>query len=277
MRVRGGGGAALITMRPLYVLLLAEHVEGELLHLGGDPKFSVGRLLNMRNPFAMTKKQKQGECVYCGTFGPITRDHVPPKCLFGSPPPRDLLTVPSCRECNGGASKDDEYFRLMLASQRDVGEHPDAQAVLPDAYRALAMPQKRGFLGAFLRGQGPIDIMSPTGLYLGTETGYEVDLARLSRVAERVAKGLFYIERKRRLASGTRSLCMSERTLERMDAETKRMFEQGVLPPLLAVEPVSIARGVLIYRVSFPPDDANASTWILTFYGKVSFLVVTVS
>jgi len=53
-------------------------------------------------------------CVYCGqTELKLTRDHVPPKCLFQRPRPK-LITVPACHACNDAFKLDDEYFRAAV-------------------------------------------------------------------------------------------------------------------------------------------------------------------
>lgn len=53
-------------------------------------------------------------CVYCGALA-TTRDHVPPRLLLERPFPPNLRTVPSCLDCNRGASKDEEYFLALIA------------------------------------------------------------------------------------------------------------------------------------------------------------------
>ena len=35
-------------------------------------------------------------CVYCGSTGPLTDDHVPPKVIFTEPRSSNLITVPAC-------------------------------------------------------------------------------------------------------------------------------------------------------------------------------------
>jgi hypothetical protein len=56
-------------------------------------------------------------CAYCGAPSPETRDHIPPRGVFPSPRPGDLITVPSCRPCNQGASARDERFLAYLSIQ----------------------------------------------------------------------------------------------------------------------------------------------------------------
>jgi hypothetical protein len=69
------------------------------------------------------KKRKIGQCVHCGRTDYISDDHLPPQSLFPAPRPNNLITVPSCDGCNGGSSKDDEYFRLWLVSRENTKGH----------------------------------------------------------------------------------------------------------------------------------------------------------
>jgi hypothetical protein len=58
-------------------------------------------------------------CVYCGADA-TTKDHVVPRCFLEKPFPPNLLTVPSCRKCNLGYSKDEEYFLAVMAQTGSV-------------------------------------------------------------------------------------------------------------------------------------------------------------
>ena len=72
----------------------------------------------------LVASRKQRTCVYCGaTAG--TRDHVPPRCLLEEPLPQNLVTVPSCRECNDAFSLDEQYLQVVIAS---VGHTPELMA-----------------------------------------------------------------------------------------------------------------------------------------------------
>jgi len=98
------------------------------------------------------RKRRRGECVYCSEVRPLTRDHVPPRNLFGAAPPDNLITVPCCTVCNGRASKDDEYFRRAFVLRHDVSENPRAANAYAAAMRALQNPAQRGFTRSFLQG-----------------------------------------------------------------------------------------------------------------------------
>src|SRR5687768_10631148 len=120
------------------------------------------------------RKQRVGQCVYCGQMRPLTVDHIPPRNLFAKPRPQ-LITVPACEECNGSASMDDEYFRLMLTSSFGADKHPDARDVMGTALRGLGKPEKRGFRDAFLSRLRQVELNTPSGFYLGRANAYQVD------------------------------------------------------------------------------------------------------
>jgi len=141
---------------------------------------------------AKNKPPQIGECVYCGEIRELTDDHIPPKNLFAKPRPNNLIAVPSCELCNGGASDDDEYFRLMLTLREDTFDHPDVQKILPTVFRSLAKPNKVGFSKSLFQSIRVLNVTTSSGLFLGPRPTYNANLERLDRVAQRIVKGLFY-------------------------------------------------------------------------------------
>ncbi|MXY32976.1 MAG: HNH endonuclease [Boseongicola sp. SB0664_bin_43] len=133
--------------------------------------------------------EPERECVYCGSTEQTTDDHVPPKSLFPKPRPSNLITVPCCRKCNHSASKDDEYFRSMLAMRNDAGEHSEAQKVLPAVFRSLRRTEGSGFTKKLLQNVTPVDVRTPAGLYVGRAGGYKVENESLERVVARIDRG----------------------------------------------------------------------------------------
>jgi hypothetical protein len=91
-----------------------------------------------------------GECVYCGEQRELTRDHVPPRCLFSKPRPSDLITVPCCAHCNGDFQKHDEYFRIAITTGIDLEKFPKENADSIRALKNLAQPALAS-PGVFLR------------------------------------------------------------------------------------------------------------------------------
>lgn len=213
-------------------------------------------------------------CTYCGKPEAKTADHIPPACLFPSPRPSDLVTVPSCLDCNKGASKDDEYFRMMLVMRRDV-THPAIPKLLDAVHRGLGKPRKRGMLHGLLRSIRPVFVKTPTGLYVGRDEAYDVDLERLGRVADRIVKGLYFKEFGACLPSthGVRSF--AESGLTEIDSDMRSTVKQTIAA-LVSKPPRVIGEGVFKYWVQATPEDPATTAWLMCFYAVESFLCLTV-
>ena len=221
------------------------------------------------------RRAKTGECVYCGIRGEITLDHIPPKSLFPIPRPSNLIAVPSCLPCNRGASLDDEYFKLVALFKEDAYDHPAVQRLLPSAYRSLTKPKKFKFAQAFYRSMEEIEVKTPAGLYLGKRPTYRVDLFRLDRVAERVAKGLFYHEWKTRLPDSHKMVTYSETGLENIGAESKKKLRR-ILGPLFSISEKVIGPDVFSYRFVRDESNPDCSAWLLAFFRSVRFICLSV-
>jgi hypothetical protein len=61
---------------------------------------------------------KKSLCAFCSKRKATTRDHIPPKCLYPESirPGLNLITVPSCPECNNELSGDEEHFRNLIVT-----------------------------------------------------------------------------------------------------------------------------------------------------------------
>ncbi|MDO8618339.1 MAG: HNH endonuclease [Candidatus Daviesbacteria bacterium] len=55
-------------------------------------------------------------CYLCGSTENLTKDHIPPKNLFPTPKPKNLITVWCCKKCNEKFSLIDESFRVFTSS-----------------------------------------------------------------------------------------------------------------------------------------------------------------
>ena len=220
----------------------------------------------------MTKK-RMGECVHCGAVGKLTRDHIPPRNLFATPPP-NMLTVPSCEACNGGSSGDDEYFRMALTFRHDSGDHPQARKLAPSVVASLGRPQARGFLEALKRSRISIDVSSPGGIYLGRAPGFVADLSRLSRVAARLITGLFYHECKARLPDTHAAIAWQESGLQDVDPAILDQM-RGWCARLQLQPATTIGQEVFSYWFERSPEDSFTSFWLMIFYNAVGFIGLT--
>ncbi|MBI2470240.1 MAG: hypothetical protein HYV59_03235 [Planctomycetes bacterium] len=210
-------------------------------------------------------------CVYCGSTKALTDDHIPPKTLFPKPRPSNLITVRSCRACNEGASKDDEYFRLMISMRHDTGDHPAVKKILPTIYRSLQKPTKKGFQQALFNSMGDLDIVSGGNIYLGTAPGYDVDLRRLDRVAARITAGLYFYEFGNRVPGNLHVTAYSTSGLDNVNSDAKaRVF--NIFNKVTRNQPRVFGENVFAYWFQQVQGHDTMSAWVLAFYERVEFL-----
>jgi len=198
-------------------------------------------------------------CVYCGAQA-TTKDHVPPKSLFPSEYRDQLVTVPSCKQCNEGASKDDEFFRLFVSGHSF--EHSGAAKTIFEGPVTRGASYKSGMVKDFMTKIEFVDAWTPTGLYAGKVTATKFsaeDWDRFYRVIRRVTKGLLYHRYKEILPN---------------DFEIKINFcddeQLSKLVPILQIEPASTTSDIFRYGHAKATDDPT-SIWVMSFYEKITF------
>ena len=219
-------------------------------------------------------KRKIGDCVYCGLRAKLTLDHVPPAGLFGNPSPTDLIKVPSCFKCNGGASRDDEYFKTVMVWKDRAGSHPEAVAIRSSVFRGLQMPQKTGFRHHLLRGMHLIRQRTPNGLYLGHREAFNVDLERLGRVVARITKGLHWHHEGKRIPPTFEVSAFAEDGFREMSPWDQERIREQIVAPVFSGAHHSIGRGVMQYWYVRATDRPEVSVWIYEFYQDVKFLAL---
>jgi len=182
--------------------------------------------------------------------------------------------VPSCRECNEAASKDDEYFRLVTVIRHDTSDHPDAAGVWSTAMRSLQKPRKRGFKTAFLDNVREVALQTPAGIYLGQAGVYDVDLERLNRVATRIVRGLFYHHSRRRIPNEYRVVAYCTTGIGSSQTEVVTQV-RDMVNGLLSGKPHIVGKGTFAYWYRFLEEDVQLSAWLLVFYKKIAFVGIT--
>jgi len=223
----------------------------------------------------MAKSRKIRECVYCGKMVETSDDHIPPKNLFPSPRPSNLITVPSCRECNEKASKDDEYFRLVLSMQRDISDHPEVLKNKAKLQRSLQNPEQKGFRSSFLNSLAVVDLCTPAGIYLGKTDAFRVDMKRVNNVIKRITQGLFYKEKDRRLPDNYRVRCYIFDIINEHPHLLGTFMMKDIITLTLQSKSQTIGNDVFKYWCKFAVDEENSSAMVLSFYGMVNFLALT--
>lgn len=219
------------------------------------------------------KSSKIGTCVYCDKKGIITNDHIPPKNLFGEPRPGNLITVPSCVDCNSSFSKDDEYFRFSITIREDIFEK--TQDIHPKVMRSLEKPKKIGFRKNFLRTIKPFEDISDAGIFRGYKYSYNVDMQSLNNVATRIIKGLFYYHFKKiiPIECVVDAFCLDG--IKNMLQNDIINLQDNILVPLSKQKLYRI-EPVFEYKYIVSREDKYLSVWLMSFFKKVYFLGFTI-
>ncbi len=221
----------------------------------------------------MSKRKKTGECVYCGTIGLVTKDHIPPKNLFKRPRPHNLITVPSCLECNSGSSKDDDYFQYWAVSREDGKGNCDRDGILPSITRSLERPEAAPFSHSFLREIKLARKVSPGGLDLGVGLFMAADGKRLDNVAKRIIKGLFFHITKHRLPDDHCVQVVHHSRWKLLPHESRVAGNDFVIA-LLDENPVKIGEAFRFWHLLSPNGWAR-SVWLIELYGQLEYFCTT--
>lgn len=141
--------------------------------------------------------------MFCGkdkTFGPMSNEHFVPQGLWDVPLPRFMKTCKAHIACNGAFSKDNEYFRDVLASEDGAREHPEVQKLYSGTLNRKLVKQpgslKRVFQDIAMR-----PVFTPNNLYIGHHPTFHVDWVRMKRVVLNVMRGIYYTTQERPLPS----------------------------------------------------------------------------
>lgn len=126
-------------------------------------------------------------CPICRAQPPSTRDHVPAKIFLDDPLPSELQVIPMCRECNQGASLDEEYTACIIDVAR-IGSctagslRPKVTSALRHSpplrsrLRHAEHSDKRGVLGYFVEHERMARVMRKIGQGLLASEGSDAVL-----------------------------------------------------------------------------------------------------
>jgi hypothetical protein len=191
--------------------------------------------------------------------------------LFGENPNWNLITVPACCECNNSTSKDDEYFRLIAL---DIGasEVPAAQRATAATLRALNRPQARGFCKALYRTLQPVELLSPSGLFIADTFTMLVNMVQLLRTVDKSIRGLFFHHKGYPVLEGDCVWCDCMSTIN--EAGVRTYHEQNI--PVIKDTPiVEVGERVFRYRWGCQGDIPDIKFFQLGFYELIDFIGFT--
>jgi hypothetical protein len=214
-------------------------------------------------------------CTYCD-LPAATKDHIPPAVLFARPRPANLITVDACPDCNGSFSKDDEYFHLANTNGIDPSQFPAEFQVSLNAIGKLARPEKRGFAISMLRSLRQLSLQTKAGIYLGEGAGLHIDMTRIRRVIDRVARGLFRHHTQIRLPKAADVWSLQVGLGAATDSDCVQQV-QTLGSWVRGADPYEIGGAVFRYWYRLVDDDRLGSVWSLSFYDRFEFLAATAS
>ena len=130
------------------------------------------------------------KCFLCGANGKLTRDHIPPKCLFPKPRPANLFTLPCCLSCNNAASKDDEYLRLATSSL--INALPVARRSWDRVINSTIKQRRIGELIDDLRKEiKPVVLNTPAGKLSAAQ--FPIQAEPINRSVVRITRGILSV------------------------------------------------------------------------------------
>lgn len=206
-------------------------------------------------------------CIYCGQREATERDHVPPKSFFASPRPDNLITVPSCPECNRSFGKDDERVRNLITSLDLTDSHPAIQSELGDKVaRSFSRQQGRSNFEHLAGSLQEVEVTSQSGVYLGRRPALNLDQDVMDRFTERLVRALLYHENGVHHAEGE-----AEWKFAPTRSDLESMPEE--ITDRLASAPRKHLGDVFSYLGIYQPNRA-ASLWVVQFYGALELMVI---
>jgi hypothetical protein len=219
--------------------------------------------------------ENEGSCGYCGGRKNLSKDHIPPKSLFSTPRPNDLITVPSCKRCNEGSSKDDTYFRDVLVLSQDLAANQMVQPLIKTVLRSFKRMESTKYFWSIYSKFAQHDARTRHGIYVGSQPTLEVDLGRVLRVVKRIVRGLHYHENQVRLSPDYEvNVFTTEHFDYDLNDEQRELFLKEFLIPTLPLPYKTVGNGVFKYKMGHSTNK-DCCVWVFLFFDKVPFLSVT--
>lgn len=127
------------------------------------------------------KDKSVKKCIYCRSRKANSRDHVPPKNLFPIPRPANLITVPSCVECNRFFKKDEDYF-LALSTFTDAGISTEGKKLWQQKLHRMYVKDV-GLRRIIANSFATVELITPAGVYIGRRGAIKPNWDRIKNYA----------------------------------------------------------------------------------------------
>jgi hypothetical protein len=206
-------------------------------------------------------------------------DHVPPENLFETGHKSDLVTVPCCRRCNNGASKEDQYFLVYLALRQDARQKAEHDRLWAKMLRTLKRQPASKFRQNITSGIRFVQPVTPAGIILPHALSIRVDPPRVAKVLIRIIKGLYLHETGHRLASTHHVLPYDElAVLHCLPNVNPPLSQDYSLFPTLIRETENTPRktigNIFTYHCATNTVYGANSLWLLDFLSGIRFFCI---
>ena len=203
------------------------------------------------------------QCYLCGTGERITRDHIPPQCLFSKPKPDDLITVPCCYDCNHSFHKKDELLRLLVSAAFNRNEQGDViwEKVIDRTIKRKRLSDK---VRELAKSVSIKELDTPHGIL--RKAHVTIPQEELSDSLIRIVKGLLYHH--------APSISRNELNFNIVQVDQTRLNE--LLDPFIHTMPLHriIGNGTFRYWAGLATEDNRGGMWVLMFYDSTAFSIL---
>jgi hypothetical protein len=177
--------------------------------------------------------------------------------MFPEPLSSDLITVPACDGCNGGASKDDEYFVWAVTMSVDaLGDQ--ARRAAEQRLQPPLSDRRRRMVDSILTTGKLVNLLSPGGIFLGRTLAFDVDRSRLNHVVERCVRGLYFKQFHTRVPDDHQVVGFID--------PPGGSLQAPVTQAVLSVPVRSVAHGAFQYWLAAAADSPSVAFCVMRFF-----------
>ena len=162
---------------------------------------------------------------------------------------------------------DDDYFWMIMHTRMETGGHTELSKTKAKFVSSLNRKESARFKRSIVTSMFSAELVTKSGLYVGTAPALRVEGARLNRVASRIVKGLFYHEKGFRLPDSCEAVAFADPLTTSDDPKVVNRIVSFMLTKPENV----IGDNVFSYRFHFHEEEEYTSAWLMIFYESMLF------
>lgn len=179
------------------------------------------------------------------------RDHLPPKSVFPTPRPSDLISVPACDTCNNKRSGLDEEFKVAIGIQAGHGKEGER---LFRNQTSKTLSYNRRLKEELASSMREVEVHTPDGIVLGTAMVVPMRSKSYDVVIDRIIRGLHWHHTGHILG-------------DKVDIKINWHRDQRIYEMAKEWDTGGVGKGQFIYKYAIHNEVPMASVWVLQFFG----------